>query len=60
MHGALPMAWKCYEGFLKDLDMVLDNHGLDKKKILSWVSDVCATEATKIFHNAMYDILQIF
>ena len=32
MHGALPMAWKCYEGFLKDLDMVLDNHGMDKKK----------------------------
>jgi len=29
---------------------------LDKKKILNWVSDVCATEATKIFHNAMYDI----
>jgi len=33
MHGALPMAWKCYEGFLKDLDMVLDNHGMDKKKV---------------------------
>jgi Xaa-Pro aminopeptidase len=32
MHGALPMDWKCYEGFLKDLDMVLDNHKLDKKK----------------------------
>ena len=30
MYGALPMDWKCYEGFLKDLDMVLDNHGLDK------------------------------
>ena len=29
---------------------------LDKKKILSWLSDVCATEATKIFHNAMYDV----
>ena len=29
---------------------------LDKKKILNWISDVCATEATKIFHNAMYDI----
>ena len=33
MHGALPMAWKCYDGFLKDLDMVLDNHGMDKKKV---------------------------
>ena len=32
MYGALPMDWKCYEGFLKDLDMVLDNHGLDKSK----------------------------
>jgi len=32
MYGALPMDWKCYEGFLKDLDMVLDNHGLDKGK----------------------------
>lgn len=33
MYGALPMAWKCYEGFLEDLDMVLDNHGMDKKKV---------------------------
>ena len=32
MHGALPMVWKCYEGFLKDLDMVLANHGMDKHK----------------------------
>jgi len=32
MYGALPMAWKCYEGFLGDLDMVLANHQLDKKK----------------------------
>jgi len=29
---------------------------LDKKKILEWVKSVCETEATKIFHNAMYDI----
>ena len=29
---------------------------LDKKRILGWIKDVCATEATKIFHNAMYDI----
>ena len=29
---------------------------LDKKRILEWVKDVCATEATKIFHNAMYDV----
>ncbi len=33
MYGALPMAWKCYEGFIKDLDMVLDNHKLDRKKV---------------------------
>lgn len=33
MYGALPMAWKCYEGFLADLDMVLANHKLDKKKV---------------------------
>jgi Xaa-Pro aminopeptidase len=32
MYGALPMDWKCYEGFLDDLDMVLDKHGLDKSK----------------------------
>ena len=33
MYGALPMEWKCYEAFLKDLDMVLANHKLDKKKV---------------------------
>lgn len=33
MFGALPMDWNCHEAFLKDLDMVLDNYGLDKKKI---------------------------
>jgi hypothetical protein len=33
MYGTLPMEWKCYEAFLKDLDMVLDNHKLDKHKI---------------------------
>jgi Xaa-Pro aminopeptidase len=33
MFGALPMEWNCHEGFLKDLDMVLDNYDLDKKKI---------------------------
>jgi len=32
MYGALPMDWKCYEGFLKDLDMVLEKHGLKKEK----------------------------
>ena len=33
MHGALPMEWECYRDFLKDLDMVLDNHKMDKKKV---------------------------
>jgi Xaa-Pro aminopeptidase len=33
MQGALPQEWKCYTGFLKDLDMVLANHKLDKAKI---------------------------
>jgi len=29
---------------------------LDKKRILEWLKSVCATEATKVFHNAMYDV----
>ena len=29
---------------------------LDKKKILTWIKSVCATKATKVFHNAMYDV----
>ena len=29
---------------------------LDKKKILEWLKSVCATEGTKVFHNAMYDV----
>ena len=29
---------------------------LDKKKILTWIKAVCATKATKVFHNAMYDV----
>ena len=29
---------------------------LDKKRILDWLKSVCATEATKVFHNAMYDV----
>ena len=33
MQGALPQEWKCYTGFLGDLDMVLANHKLDKNKI---------------------------
>lgn len=33
MFGALPEAWGCSTGFLKDLDMVLGNFGQDKSKI---------------------------
>ena len=33
MCGALPESWGCSAGFLKDLDMVLSNFGLDKRKI---------------------------
>ena len=29
---------------------------LDKKRVLEWTKSVCATEATKVFHNAMYDV----
>lgn len=32
MDGALPPSWGCSNGFLTDLDMVLDNFGLDKRK----------------------------
>ena len=28
----------------------------DRKKVLSWFTDVCESPATKIFHNAMYDV----
>ena len=30
MHGALPMQWACYEGFLQDLEMVLQANGISK------------------------------
>src|SRR6056300_1398174 len=32
---------------------------LDRKKTLEWFKDVCASPATKIFHNAMYDVCWI-
>jgi len=32
---------------------------LDRKKVLDWFTDVCASPATKIFHNAMYDVCWI-
>jgi DNA polymerase I-like protein with 3'-5' exonuclease and polymerase domains len=32
---------------------------LDRKKVLDWFTDVCSSPATKIFHNAMYDVCWI-
>jgi DNA polymerase I-like protein with 3'-5' exonuclease and polymerase domains len=32
---------------------------MDKKKVLAWFKDTMATDATKIFHNAMYDVCWI-
>jgi len=32
---------------------------MDRKKTLEWFKDICASNATKIFHNAMYDVCWI-
>ena len=32
---------------------------MDRNKVLSWFRDVCESPATKIFHNAMYDVCWI-
>jgi DNA polymerase I-like protein with 3'-5' exonuclease and polymerase domains len=32
---------------------------LDKRIVLEWFRDVCATDSVKIFHNAMYDVCWI-
>ena len=32
---------------------------MDRKKVLDWFTDVCESPATKIFHNAMYDVCWI-
>jgi DNA polymerase I-like protein with 3'-5' exonuclease and polymerase domains len=32
---------------------------LDRKKTLEWLKDICESPATKIFHNAMYDVCWI-
>jgi len=29
---------------------------LDKRIVIDWMKEVCATDAVKIFHNAMYDV----
>jgi DNA polymerase I-like protein with 3'-5' exonuclease and polymerase domains len=32
---------------------------MDRDRVLRWFKDVCASPATKIFHNAMYDVCWI-
>jgi DNA polymerase I-like protein with 3'-5' exonuclease and polymerase domains len=32
---------------------------LDRDKVLKWFKDICESPATKIFHNAMYDVCWI-
>ena len=32
---------------------------MDRKKVIEWFRDICACPATKIFHNAMYDVCWI-
>ena len=32
---------------------------MDRKKTLEWFKDVCGSNATKISHNAMYDVCWI-
>ena len=32
---------------------------MDKKRTLEWFKDICGSPATKIFHNAMYDVCWI-
>ena len=43
--------WKGYYAFGHDKGNYFDEH-----RVMGWVKDVCALPATKIFHNAMYDI----
>ncbi len=51
MQGALPMEWKCYENFLADLDMVLENHGLDKSKVKIGIDVVEAQIVLALIQN---------
>ena len=32
---------------------------LDKNKVIQWFTDVCKSDAIKVFHNAMYDVCWI-
>jgi len=32
---------------------------MNRKKVLDWFTDICASDAIKLFHNAMYDVCWI-
>jgi len=34
----------------------LEQNHFDEISVMSWIKDVCALPATKLFHNAMYDV----
>ena len=34
----------------------LEQNHFDEATVIAWIKDVCALPATKIFHNAMYDV----
>jgi DNA polymerase I-like protein with 3'-5' exonuclease and polymerase domains len=46
--------WKSYFPIAHEI-----GPNLDRTKVLSWFKDVCESPATKIFHNAMYDVCWI-
>ena len=43
--------WSGYFSFGHD-----QGNFFDKRKVMQWITKVCALPATKIFHNAMYDV----
>ena len=47
--------WKGYYPFGHEPDTGEAN-SFDERTVMNWVKEVCALPATKIFHNAMYDV----
>ena len=47
--------WKGYYPFGHEPDTGEAN-SFDEHRVMSWVKEICALPATKIFHNAMYDV----
>ena len=43
--------WSGYFPFGHD-----DGNFFDESRVIGWIKEVCALPATKIFHNAMYDV----